>query len=102
MRTLHWSSTSLGYMKPSTPGIIELPHRHIQVLVLDLGIGGHVGLEDLNLVVLHKVVNGVLGILEIDQLTGAGGAVLAAGGSESLSDAVVTESAFIYRLFFRV
>src|ERR1051326_5739934 len=99
MRTLHWSSTSFGYMKPSTPGIIELPHRHIQVLVLDLGIRGHVGLEDLYLVVLHKVVNGVLGIFEVDQLARAGRAVLAAGGRKSLGDAMVTEIALIDRLF---
>src|SRR5664279_5746914 len=44
IRTLHWSSTSFGYMKPST-GICNrssLSHRAIQAVVKQLGAGGQV------------------------------------------------------------
>src|SRR5215469_2439894 len=97
MSTLHCSSTSLGYMKPSTPGIItrSLSHCSIQVFVVDLGLGCHIWLQYLYLVVAQKLVHRVLGIFEIHQLAGAGGAVLAARRSQSLGDAVVTQGAFI-------
>src|SRR2546423_2830132 len=89
-------------MSPSRPEIISPPHRHVQILVFDLGLGRHVGLEDLDSVVLQKIVNGILGVLEIDELPGAGGAVLATRGGEALGDAVVTEIALIDGLFLRM
>src|SRR5262249_21120904 len=100
MRRLHWSSTSLGYMNPSTPGIIDspLPDRPIQVLVIDLGLSGHIGLQNFDLVDAQKLVHGILRIFEIDQLPRAGGAILAAGGSETPGDAVVTERALVDRV----
>src|SRR5271165_4143586 len=74
--TLHWSSTSFGYMKPSTPGIIvnrlliapavsrrSSSHRTIQVVVKHLGMGRHVGFQDLNVVGLQEFVNRVARIL---------------------------------------
>src|SRR5271157_3407116 len=99
MRRLHCNSISLGYMKPSTPGImvVSSSHRTVQVFVIELGSGGHVWLQDLHFVVAQKLVHGVLGILEIHQLARAGGAIFAAGGGEALGDAVVTERALIDR-----
>src|SRR5208337_4704961 len=101
MRTLHCSSTSFGYMKPSTPAIIAslpLSHSAVQVLVVDLGLGGHVRLQYLDLVVAQDLVHRVLGILEIHQQARSGGAVFAAGRGEPLGDAVITERAFVNRL----
>src|SRR5579862_4694347 len=101
MRRLHWSSTSLGYMKPSTPGIVVIlrnrlsSHRPIQIFVVDLGLRGHIGLEHFDLVLAQERVHWVFGIFEIDELPGAGGAVFAAGGSEPLGDAVVAEGALV-------
>src|ERR1035441_4565921 len=99
MRRPHCNSISLGYMKPSTPGItvVSSSHRTVQVFVIELGSGGHVGLQNLHLVVAQKFVHGVLGVLEIGQLARAGRAVFAAGGSEALGDAVVAERALIHR-----
>src|ERR1035441_4119666 len=81
-------------MKPSTPGIINRSysaHFAIQVLVVDLGSGGHVRFQDLDHVGAQDLVDGVFGVLEIHQQTGAGGATLAAGRGEALGDAVVAQ-----------
>src|ERR1019366_6719146 len=100
MRRPHCSSISLGYMKPSTPGIIirSSSDRAIQGLVIELRSGCHVWLQDLHLVVAQKFVHGVLGVLEIHQLAGASWAIFAAGGGEALADAVVAEGALIHRI----
>ena len=45
-----------------------LSHRAVQVLVVDLGFGGHVRLQHLHLVVAQEFVHGVLGVLEIHKL----------------------------------
>src|ERR1039458_2295498 len=105
MSTLHCSSTSFGYMKPSTPGIINRSYSAdlaIQVLVVDLGSRGHVRFQDLDLAGAQNFVDRVFGVFEIHQQTGAGGAVFAAGRSEALGDAVVTQGALVHGLRFRV
>src|SRR5260370_15529564 len=97
MSTLHCSSISLGYMNPSTPGIIIglLSNRTVQVLVIDLRLGRHLGLQDHHFVFAQEFVDRILGVLEIDQLARAGGTGFAACGGESLGDAVVAEGAFV-------
>src|ERR1035441_8206091 len=100
MSTLHCNSTSFGYMKPSTPGIIirsYSAHRAIQMLVVDLGSRGHVRFQDLDFVGAQDFVDGVFGVLEIHQLPRARGAVFAAGGGEALGDAVVAQGALVHR-----
>ena len=47
----------------------------IQVVVEDLGAGGHLRLQHLDVLGLQKCVDGVVGILEIRQLARAGGAI---------------------------
>src|ERR1035438_10768923 len=79
-------------MKPSTPGIINRSYSAdlaIQVLVVDLGSGGHVRFQDLDLVGAQNLVDRVFGVLEIHQQTRAGGAVFGARRGEALGDAVV-------------
>src|ERR1039457_5800538 len=105
MSTLHCSSTSFGYMKPSTPGIINRSYSAdlaIQVLIVDLGSRGHIRFQDLDLVVAQDFVDRVLGVLEIHQQTGAGGAILTARRCEALGDAVVAQGALVHGLRFRV
>src|SRR5208283_6208618 len=105
MRTLHCSSTSFGYMKPSTPAIIAslpLSHSAVQVLVVDLGLGSHVRLQYLDLVVAQDFVHRVLGVLEIHQQARPGRAVFATRRGEPPRDAVVTERAFVHRLLLRM
>src|ERR1035441_6101478 len=105
MSTLHCSSTSFGYMKPSTPGIINrsyLADFAVQVFVVDLGSRGHVRFQDLDLVGAQDFVDRVFGILEIHQQTGAGGAAFAAGRGEALGDAVVAQGALVHGLRSRV
>src|SRR5262245_11670240 len=101
---LHCSSVSLGYMKPSTPGIMisSLSHRSVQVLVVDLGFGGHLWFQNGDLVVAQEGVHGILGVLEVHQLPRLGGAVFAAGGGQAFGDAVVTEGALIHRFGFGI
>src|SRR5271157_3577873 len=70
MSTLHCSSTSFGYMKPCTPAgpiFAPLPHRPVQVLVVDLGARGHVRLENLHIVVSQELMHRVGGVLQIGQ-----------------------------------
>src|ERR1035438_5221114 len=102
MRMLHCNSTSLGYMKPSTPGIIvrSLTHRAVEVLVIDLGFGSHLPLQYLYFVLAQEFMHRILGIFEIHQLARAGGAILAAGGSQPLGNAVVAQSTLIHRVLF--
>src|ERR1035437_11071238 len=104
MRRPHCNSISLGYMKPSTPGIIvrSSSHRTVQVFVIELRSGGHVRLQHLHLVVAQELVYGVFGVLEIHQLARTGGAVFAAGGGEPPADAVVAERALIHRVRVRM
>src|SRR6516164_462739 len=104
MSTLHCNSISLGYMNPSTPGIVIglLSDRTIQVLVIDLGLGRHLRLQDHHFALAQEFVDRILGVLEIHQLARPGGTVLAARRGESLGDAVVAEGALIDRLALRV
>src|ERR1035441_9959387 len=105
MSTLHCNSTSFGYMKPSTPGIIirsYSAHRAIQVLVINLGSRGHVRFQDLDFVGAQDFVDGVLRASQIHQQTGAGGAVFAAGRGEALGDAVVAQGTLVHGLRLRV
>src|ERR1039457_1250808 len=105
MSTLHCSSTSFGYMKPSTPGIINRSysaHCAIQILVVDLGSRGHVRFQNLDLAGAQDFVDRVFGALEIHQQTGAGGAVFAAGRGEALGDAVVAQGALVDGLRLRM
>src|SRR5271157_6247860 len=85
MSTLHCSSTSFGYMKPCTPGAIfaPLPHRPVQVLVIDLCARGHVRLENLHVVVAQERMHRVGGVLQVGQLARARGTGLAARRGES-------------------
>src|SRR5215471_14606564 len=101
---LHCNSTSLGYMKPSTPGIIvrSLSHRAVQVFVVDLGFGSHLRFQDRYLVLAQEFVDRVLRILEIDQLPRRGGAILAARGGQPLGDAVITQRALVRGAGFRM
>src|ERR1035437_3185422 len=107
MRMLHWSSTSFGYMKPSTPASIcsivaSLPDGPVKSVVEDLRPGRHLRLQDVDLVVLEEFVNGVVRVLEIAQLARARRAGLTAGGREALRDPVVAERALVDRLGPRV
>src|SRR5215471_13497631 len=101
---LHCSSVSLGYMKPSTPGIMisSLSHRSVQVLVVDLGFGGHLWFQDRHFVVAQEGVHGILGVLEVHQLPRLGGAVLATSRGQAFSDAVIAEGALIHRFGFGI
>src|SRR5215469_9867751 len=94
MRTLHWSSTSFGYMNPSM-GAISLSHRTIQAVVKILCAGGQMRFQDLHAVRFQKGVNGIVGILEVCELPRAGGATFAARGGQALGDAVIAERAFV-------
>src|ERR1035438_10231744 len=75
--TLHWSTISFGYMKPSTPFISprsssestssshpSSTHRAVQTVVEDLRAGGHLGFQHLYAVGPQELVDGVLGILD--------------------------------------
>ena len=53
-----------------------LPHRAIQIVVEDLGAGGHLRLQHLDVVGLQECVDGVVWILQVGQLARAGWAVL--------------------------
>ena len=104
IRTLHCSSTWLGYMKPSTPGITRplstrpvternhhrtetSSHCAIEAVVHDLGVSGHVRLQNLDAVRFQKLVDRVVGILEVGQLAGAGRGGFATGREEPLPKA---------------
>src|SRR5579863_1294707 len=50
----------------------------------------------------QKFMKRVVGILQVHQLPCAGGAVLAARGVQSLSDAVIAQSALLHGLFLWV
>src|ERR1035437_1788308 len=91
-------------MNPSTPGIIAslLSHRAVEVVVVDLGAGCHVRLQDLFLVVAQVFVDRILGVLEVHQLPGAGGAGLATSRGQPLGDSVVTERALVGRIRLRM
>src|SRR6185437_12016854 len=103
IRTLHCSSTSLGYMNPSVNGTrSSLSHRAVKAVVVELGLRCQVRLQHLNFVCPQKLVNGVLGVLEVGQLPRAGGAVLAAGRGQSLGDPVITKRAFLRHVFLRM
>src|SRR5690349_6941621 len=95
--TDHCSSTSFGYMKPSTPGIIHwlLSDGPVQVLVVHLRLGSHLRLQNGDLVVAQEFVDRVVGILEVDKLARLRRAVFAARGRQALGDAVVTERALV-------
>src|SRR5271157_86077 len=109
--TLHWSSISLGYMKPSTPGISVTSllvaskpssHRTIQAGVKDLGVGRHVRFQDLDAMGFQELVNRVVGILQVRQLPRPGRTRLAACGGQAFRDPVIAESAFLGGLGFRI
>ena len=68
---------------------VSLSDRPVQVGVEGFGAGGHLRLQHLHAVKLHKLVDGVFRILEIRQLARAGGAGSAAGRGQSLGNAVV-------------
>src|SRR5208283_3421377 len=113
IRTLHWSSISFGYMKPSTPGISltsllvaskhsshRSSHRTIQSVVKHLGMGRHVGFQDLNAVSPQEFVNRVVGIFQVRQLPRPRRTRLAACGGQAFRDPVIAESTFLGGLRF--
>src|SRR6266545_6439804 len=104
MRMLHWSSTSLGYMKPSTPGMSPflLSHRAVQAVVVDLGAGGHLRLQDLHGMIAEELMDRIFRIIEIPQHPRSRGAGLAAGRGEAARDPVITEIAFVDRVRARI
>src|ERR1035437_3044269 len=106
MRMLHWSSTSLGYMYPwmawRMPSSISLPHGPVEGVVEDLRARGHLGLEDMHLVRSEELVDRIPRVLEIDELTRARRAALAARRREALRDPVIAEVALVDRVRTRV
>src|SRR6185437_8602067 len=104
MRTLHWSSTSFGYMKPST-GICKsssfpkthtrfaklLAHRAVHAVVKNFCSRCHVRFQYLHRVRAQEFMNRVIRILQVRELPRAGGTDFAASRSQSLGDAVITE-----------
>src|SRR5512140_3351167 len=107
MRMLHWSSTSFGYMKPSTPARMcsisaSLPDRPVEPVVVQLRTGRHLGLQDLDLVRLEEFVDRVRRVLQVPELPTPGRAGLAARGRQALRDPVVAERALVDRLGPRV
>src|SRR5512140_3280970 len=107
MRMPHWSSTSFGYMKPSTPASIcsivaSLPDRPVESVVEDLRPGRHLRFQDLDLVGLQELVNGVVRILQVAQPARSRRARLAARGREPPRDPVVAERALVDRVGPRV
>src|SRR6185369_7671822 len=98
MRTLHWSSTSFGYMNPSTPGMSllpvalghrraktdGLPHRAVQSVVVDLGACRHLWLQHLNLVRAQVLVRRIVRVLQIGDLARARRTDLDARGDQPL------------------
>src|SRR5215475_9522756 len=101
IKTLHWSSTSLGYMNPSTT-CISLADRAVQAVVEHLRAGREMRLQHLHRVGLEKFVNGIVGIFQICQLPCPGRAVLTARRGQPFADAVITQRAFVSCVLCRV
>src|SRR5208282_218810 len=114
--TLHWSSISFGYMKPSTPFISVArllaaskhssrcyphrssrwsSHRTIQAVVKHLGVSRHVRFQHLHAMGFQELVNRVVGILQVGQLPRTRRTRLAACGGQALPDPVIAERAFL-------
>src|SRR4051812_45191883 len=104
MRMLHWSSTSLGYMNPCTPGMTcllgetarpSLPNGPVETVVIDLGAGRHLRLQDLDWMRAQELVHRIGRVLEIRDLPRARRARLATGRLQPLRDAVIAERALV-------
>src|SRR5579862_4598643 len=109
MRTLHWSSTSFGYMKPSTGMCTCLliarrsshrtsSDRTIHAVVKNLCACRHVRFQNLHGMSPQKFVNRVVRILQVGELARSGGTDLATRRREPLRDPVITERAFLRRV----
>src|ERR1700693_147445 len=123
IRTLHCSSISFGYMKPSTPDISVTSllavskhsshylsrclsrwssHGTIQSVVKHLGVSRHVRFQNLHAMGFQELVNRVVGILQVGQLPRARRTGLAACGGQTFRDPVIAESAFLGGITLRV
>src|SRR5579864_4482063 len=118
MSTLHCSSTSFGYMKPSTgictillrvpgetprdsgrpAGLPYLSNRTVHAVVENLRSGRHVRLENLHCVRSQELVNRIFGILQVGELASSGRADFGARCGQPFSNAVIAERAFLRRV----
>src|SRR5208337_2170752 len=101
IRTLHWSSTSFGYMNPSIR-VVSLANRPVQPVVEHLRSCSEVRLQHLDHVSLQKSVNWIMRILQVRQLPRPGRTRFATRGGQALRDAVVTQGAFLRRMPVRM
>src|SRR5579864_9118699 len=101
---LHWSSTSFGYMKPST-GICtslliapNLSHGTVHAVVKHLPPSRHLRLQNLHAMRFQELMNRIFGILQIGKLPRPRGTDLAASGRQPLGDAVIAKRALLRRV----
>src|SRR5208283_2672083 len=92
--TLHWSSTSFGYINPSI-SVVSLANRAIQAVVKHLRSCGEMRFENLHIVGLQKRMDWIFGILQVNQLSGAGWAHFTTCGRQTSCDPVVAQRALI-------
>src|ERR1700739_1090284 len=63
--TLHWSSTSLGYINPSI-WVVSLANRAVHAVVKHLRPCGEMRFQNLHCVGLQKRMDWIFGIFEVD------------------------------------